>query len=324
MPREELSSRITRLDRASHGRLFLARAGSAARYRTPYHRRPTCPAPTSPICGGGWRWSMRRKKLSPDRTSLIELRLKKNSSGRYDLKPVRITQYLNKAPVPTLAGDWRLAVAEHFPTGLSQHELWCLQSAIADYVSGRLVLTNPISWKVVLYDLRALSTASKSLLGEINKRSPEDSIWQRVLKETPPASLALATVRSFLSKLSDATRAALSKAELEKNEGVSRDYKEPWSRLVNELADLFELKVGKATAAKNLRNLAAARPSPFVEFVWTVVTSAVPTQLREHTASKNAMSKAVSDVLVRAKSGKGRPTGPFREILYGINPVTDE
>jgi hypothetical protein len=143
MPREELSSRITRLDRASHGRLFLARAGSAARYRTPYHRRPTCPAPTSPICGGGWRWSMRRKKLSPDRTSLIELRLKKNSSGRYDLKPVRITQYLNKAPVPTLAGDWRLAVAEHFPTGLSQHELWCLQSAIADYVRDAWFLRIP-------------------------------------------------------------------------------------------------------------------------------------------------------------------------------------
>jgi len=43
----------------------------------------------------------------------------------------------------------------------------------------------------------------------------------------------------------------------------------------------------------------------------------------EHTASKNAMPKAVSDVLVRPKTGRKRPTGPFREILYEINPVLD-
>jgi hypothetical protein len=189
---------------------------------------------------------MRRKELSPDRTSLIEVRIKKDSSGRYDLKPVRVTQYLNKAAVPTLSDNWRLAVAKCFPNNLSPREFWYLESVIAKYVSERLVLTNPITWNVVLNDLQALSSSSNSFLAEISKRSPEDSIWQRVLKEAPPASLALATVRSLLSNLSDATQAALSRAEAEKNEGVKRDYKKPWFRLVNELADLFELKVGKA------------------------------------------------------------------------------
>jgi hypothetical protein len=266
---------------------------------------------------------MRRKELSPDKTILIEVGFKRNSTGQYDLKPARVTQYVNKAKVPTLSGDWRLAVAKHFPNSLSQLELLYLELVIANYVNTRLILTNPITWNVVLDDLRALSAATKLLLGEISKRSPEDSIWQRVLKETSPPGLALVTVRSFLLNLSDSVQAALSRAEAEKNKGAKRDHKEAWLRLVNELADLFELKVAKATAAKNLRNLAAAKPSPFVEFVWTIVTSAVPTRLREHTASKNAMSKAVSDVLVRTKTGKERPTGPFREILYGINPVTN-
>jgi len=268
---------------------------------------------------------MRRKELSPARTSLIEVRLKKNSSGRYDLQPVRVTQYVNKVPVPSLGDAWRLAVTKLFPTGLSSRELWYLESVIAKYVNERLVITNPITWKLMLEDLHALSTALQLLLGEINRRTPEDAIWQRVLKEeAPPETLALPVVRASLSRLSDATQAALSRAEAEKNKGAKLDYKEPWLTLVNELADLFELKVGKATAAKNLRNLAAAKPSPFVELVWTIMTSAVPARLREHTASKNAMSKAVSDVLIRAKTGKERPTGPFREILQGINPVTNK
>jgi hypothetical protein len=264
---------------------------------------------------------MRRKDLPPDRTCFIEVRVKKNSSGIYE--PVRVTQYVNKAAVPQLSAGWGLAVAKLFPNSLSQRELRYLELVIANYVNERLVRTNPITWNALLDDLQALSSASKVLLGELNKRGHDDSIWQRVSKELPPEGFALATVRPLVSILSDAARAAISRAETERKKGVKRDHKEPWLRLVNELADLFELKLGRATAAKNLRDLAAAKPSPFVEFVWTIVTSAVPPQLREHTASKNAMSKAVSDVLVRPKTGRKRPTGPFREILYEINPVLD-
>jgi hypothetical protein len=51
---------------------------------------------------------------------------------------------------------------------------------------------------------------------------------------------------------------------------------------------------------------------------------AVPEELREHsTASKNAMSNAVSDALVRSTAGKKRPTGPFRIFLGEINPVKE-
>jgi hypothetical protein len=265
---------------------------------------------------------MRRKELSPDRTNYLEIGLKKNSAGQYET--VRVTQYLNKAAVPPLGDTWKLAVPKHFPKGLSQREIRYLEMVAANYVNERVVRTNPIAWNDLLGELRELSDASKHLLGQINNRGlgSGDSIWQRVLKEAPPGNLALPALRSLLSTLSDAIQAALARAVAEKSGGRKRDYTEPWFRLVNELADLFELKVGKATAAKNLRNLAAANPSPFVEFVWTIVTSAVPIQLREHTASKNAMSKAVSDVLVRPKTGKERPAGPFHEMLCEINPVT--
>jgi hypothetical protein len=81
--------------------------------------------------------------------------------------------------------------------------------------------------------------------------------------------------------------------------------------------------VGPATVAKNLRDLGVAKPSPFVELLWTVMTSAVPKELQEHTASKNAMASATSRVLIRSKSGKKRPTGRFYQILHEINPVRD-
>jgi hypothetical protein len=264
---------------------------------------------------------MRRKELSPDREYLIEVRVKKNSTGQYD--PVRVRQYLNKAAVPPLCDGWSFAVTKLFPNGLSQNELSYLESVLANYVNERLLCTNPITWNAVLDGLEGLLTAWKHALSEINERGlgSGDPIWQRVSKELPPSGPALAGLRSLLSNLCASTQAALSKAKAQKKEGAKRDHKEPWSRLVNELADLFERKIGRATAAKNLRNLAKAKTSSFVEVVWTVMKTAVPGPLQEPTTSVYAMSNAVSGVLVRRKDGKERSTGPFQEILNEINPV---
>jgi hypothetical protein len=268
----------------------------------------------------------RRKELSPDRTLHIDVRLKGIPSGGSPLQYTssRAVPIINGTAVPPLRDGWIQCLANHFWNGLSTGELQYLELVIANYVNERVIRTKPITWKELLSELHGISAAAKSLMDELNKRATNDAIWTRVLRQLPEDQrddFMLSKVRSVVSVLSIAN-AALSRAKSEKAGGKGRTHKGPWIDLVNALADMFELKGGTATAAKNLCDGASAKPSSFVELVWTVMTCAVPDGLREHaTASKNAMSNAISKVLIRRKAGKKRPTGPFREILDEINPV---
>lgn len=270
----------------------------------------------------------KRKGLSPDHTSHIQILLKGIPSGGTPLefKSSDVVPVINGMAVPPLRDGWNKSIAKHFLNGLSEGELQYLEIVIVNYCNERVIRTNPITWEKLLSELDAISAAAKSLSDELEKRAIiNDPIWPRVWKELPKdrrGDFDLNTVRSSALVLSSATKAALARARSEKNEGKGRTYNGPWTDLVNALADLFEVKGGTATAAKNLRGGATAKPSAFVELVWTVMECAVPVELREYaTASKNAMSNAVSDVLVRSTASKKRPTGPFLEFLDGIDPV---
>jgi hypothetical protein len=239
----------------------------------------------------------RQTELAPD-PNFIEIRLKKNSTGHY-------------VEAPQLLDDWESEIAKFLPKDLSEHQraLRYLKSFIHSYAHERLVRTkspNLISWNDLLGNLRALSQSSKSLLSELNKRTAFDPTWRRL----SVSSGTLTELRSLLSSLSGAAETALSTAEAEKKKGLKRDHKEPWFRFVNELANLFEcgLRLGRATATKN----SAAKPSLFVEFLWTIMKKAVPRELREHAQSKDAMAKAVS--LALRKKSRTDPWPPSAEL----------
>lgn len=260
----------------------------------------------------------KRKGLSPDKTFHVEVSLKGIPRGGSPLqfKSSRTVAIINGMAVPKLRDGWKNSIAKHFLNGLSEGELQYLEIVIVNYCNERVIRTNPITWEKLLSELDAISAAAKSLFDELEKRAIiNDPIWPRVWKELLKdrrGDFELNMVRSSALVLSSATKAALARARSEKNEGKGRTYNGPWTDLVNALADLFEVKGGTATAAKNLRGGATAKPSAFVELVWTVMECAVPVELREYaTASKNAMSNAVSDVLVRSTASKKRPTGPF-------------
>ena len=270
----------------------------------------------------------RRKGLSPDKTFHVEVSLQGIPRGGSPLqfKSSRTVAIINGMAVPKLRDGWKNSIAKHFLNGLSEGELQYLEIVILNYCNERVIRTNPITWEKLLSELDAISAAAKSLSDELKKRAIiNDPIWPRVWNELPKdrrGDSDLNTVRSSALALSSATEAALARARCEKNEGKGRTYNGPWTDLVNALADLFEVKGGKATAAKNLRYGGSAKPTIFVELVWTVMECAVPVPLREYTtASKTAMANAVSNALVRSTASKKRPTGPFRKFLDGINPV---
>lgn len=265
----------------------------------------------------------KRKALSPDHTSHIEVRLKGIPRGGSlsQATSYNTVEMVNRTAVPHLGDRWKQSVAKHFLNGLSESEFRYLELVIANYVRQRVVRTNPITWKELLSDLDAISAAAKSLFDELGKRTiTNDPIWPRIwreLSEDRRDDFELKKVRSFASEFSRATKGALSQAKSEQAGGKGLTHEGPWIDLVNALAYLFERKGGKATAAKNLHGGISAKPSAFVELVWTVMTCAVPDGLREHsTASKNAMSNAISrKVLKQRKTSKKTPTGPFGGIL---------
>jgi hypothetical protein len=272
----------------------------------------------------------RRKGLSPDHTSHVEIRLKGNPNGSSRLQFTSSSAFLilNGTKVPSLRDGWVQSVAKHFANGLSNSDLQYVEVVIANYVNERVIRTKPITWKELLSGIDATSAAAKTLFAELNKRSSiNDPIWLRVLRQIPEErrdDFTLNKVRSIVSVLTTAANAALSEAKSEKAEGKERTYKGPWIDLVNGLADIFELKVGTPSAPKNLRDGSPAKPSAFVNLVWTVMTTAVPDGLGEHaTASINAMSNAVSHVLKRRGTDKKSSTGPFREFLDLIKPVKE-
>jgi hypothetical protein len=263
-----------------------------------------------PSVGGEWRWSLRRKKLSPDRMILIEVGLKGD-------KVARTTQYVNQTEVPSLCPDWEIFVqrcVRSFLAGRPSHqEASCneyqrqlirhLELVISIYVQERLIRTSPITWDDLLSNLEAFAAALTPILEKLNKLSPADPVWVRIQKQNPRASLANA--RAVITALSENARAALARAKAERAEGKGRTYTGPWIDLVNALADLFEAIGLKLTAAKSSR-AADPRTSQFVVFVWTVMTKTVPERLREYVSgTQSSMAGEINKVLAkRRKSGR--------------------
>jgi hypothetical protein len=263
--------------------------------------------------------------------SHIEVRLKGIKAAQplrlKDVEVARTTLYVNQTEVPPLCQDWDIEVwkcLESFLAGrLSNQELCCidfkrqlisrLELVITIYVQARLIRTSPIYWDDLMSDLEAFAAASTSLLDELNKLSPANPVWVRIQRQDPRANLANA--RMFTAALSKATRAAFVHAEAEKAEGKGLTYTGPWIGLVNELADLFEA-VGLRTTAAKTSNAADPKPSSFVEFVWTVMTTAVPESLREHVSgTQSSMAGEINEVLAkRRKSGRANLRGPFHEL----------
>jgi hypothetical protein len=280
------------------------------------------------------RAGVRRKKLSPDQTRLIEVRLKGVEHGLDHTKVVGVTPYVNKREVPPLCPTWQVVVPEFLRSLLvgrfSAPEARCiertivphLETILVTYVYQRLVRTSPITWNDLMSDLERLSTASKSLLGVLNGLSPADAVWLRLQAEAPGTSLS--GVRGAVATLSQITEAALVRARDQRAEGKVGTYTEPWINLIKGLAGLFEAMGLKPTAAKGSR---AAKPktSPFVEFVWVVMRGAVPKSMREHVSGVQAsMAGEVSKVLAdRRKEGQSKLQGLFRESPAGKNPPTE-
>jgi hypothetical protein len=258
---------------------------------------------------------MRRKKLSPDRMSHVVVGLKGGEVAR-------TTQYVNQTEVPPLCPGWQIYVQEcirRILAGrLSDQELRCvdrqlashLELVISIYVHERLIRTSPITWNDLVADLETFASASTSLLDELNKLSPVSPVWVRIQKQNPRVSPA--NGRAFVAELSEAARAALVHAKAEKAEGKKRTYTGPWIDLVNALANLFQATGLNPTAAKS-SNAAAPKPSQFVVFVWTVITTAVPKLLREHVSgTQSSMAGEISKVLAkRPKSGRPNLRGHF-------------
>jgi hypothetical protein len=243
-----------------------------------------------------------------------------------NVEVVRTTQYVNQTEVPPLCQDWHIDVwkcVESFLAGrLTNQERRCierqliydLELAITVYVQKRLIrTTKPITWDDLMSDLEAFAAASTALFEKLNKLSPANPVWVRIQRQDPRANLANACI--FIDALSKATRAALVHAEAEKAEGKGLTYTSPWIELVSELADLFEATGLRTTAAKT-SNAADPKPSKFVAFVWTVMTTAVPESLREHVSgTQSSMAGEINEVLAkRRKSGRANLRGPFHEL----------
>ena len=247
-------------------------------------------------------------------------------------KVARTTHYVNQTEVPPLCLGWQIWVRKCVQSFLTdrlsnqesccidyQHELIChLELVVSIYVQERLIRVSPITWDDLVSDLEAFATASTAFLDELNKLSPLNPVCVRIQRQDPRSNPV--NVRRVIAALSEATHAALVCAKAEKAEGKGRTYAGPWIDLVNGLADLFEAIGLRPTAAKT-SNAADPKPSKFIVFVWTVMTTAVPELLREHVSgTQSSMAGEINEVLAKRRKSRGK-RGPFHELSDGINPA---
>jgi hypothetical protein len=267
----------------------------------------------------------RQKVLAPDRSHHLEVRVKR-SPKFFDV--TRVTQFINRTAVLPLCDGWQARVGSHFSSDLTSGELRYLECVLCDYVIKR---TGPVPWKELLRRLDGVLTAASAFQDALTELDPTDFVWMRIRQELPAArrdNLLPGTVLREVSTFSNAVNAALARAKEEKATGNNRNHGRPFEELVNALADLFERKSAKPTAAKT-SSAANPKPSPFVAFVVTVMTCAVPSKLREHlgsggaggaAGSQSAMTIAIAKVLARRRADRKRLAGPFREMLDEISP----
>jgi hypothetical protein len=247
---------------------------------------------------------LRQKPLSPDRESHIEVRLKGTNVKR-------TTAYINNTETPPLCAGWQIHVKNYIRKILecrhSDGELCCIESnfvyhleiIIGVYVSERISRIKPFTWDDLTSELETLENASLALLNILSKLTHSNPVWIRIERHDP--RLNLANARAMIIPLVEAAHTASLRAKTEKAEGKGLTYTGPWNNLIMALADLFEAIDLKATAAKASR-AKNPKPSLFVEFVWMVMTNAVPQLVREHvTGTQSSMAGEVSKVLAERR-----------------------
>jgi hypothetical protein len=267
----------------------------------------------------------RQKVLAPDRSHHLEVRVKR-SPKFFDV--TRVTQFINRTAVLPLCDGWQARVGTHFSSDLTSGELRYLEYVLCDYVIKR---TGPVPWEELLRRLDGVLTAASAFRDALTELDLSDFVWKRIRRELPAGrrdNLLPGNVLREVSTFSNAVNAALARAKEEKAKGNNRNHGGPFEDLVNALADLFERKGERPTAAKSS---SAGNPklSPFVALVVTVMLYAVPSKLREHlgsggtggaAGSESAMTAAIAKVLARRRADRKRSAGPFHEILDEISP----
>jgi hypothetical protein len=161
-------------------------------------------------------------------------------------------------------------------------------------------LDGAIEWTETIKRMRRLANATGALLGELNDwRAGYGLIWRRFEQISGISELKPLThdeVYPVVSRLHSAASAAVVQMASDRETGGSLSQREPWNGLVLGLASLWR-DTGRVPTAPKSRRAGYAKPSPFAQLVWTVVTEAVPKPLRQHTASRGAMQSAIASAL---------------------------
>jgi hypothetical protein len=212
-------------------------------------------------------------------------------------------------------GDYEPAVAKFFT--LTEGNRTNLSSAIGAYVAHRLIRVHPITWDDLLVRFGVVGDAVGVLVDELGgpplglKQPSVD--WQlRIVRDAAFGRIAaelrrekpdqdVGSIRACIRTLGKVVPAAVSRALAERAAGKTISHDRPFFAFISELADIFEFNVGARPTATKTSNAEKPNISTFVEFVWVMMTTAVPKALREHTASPDAMSKAVSAVLAKLR-----------------------
>jgi len=154
--------------------------------------------------------------------------------------------------------------------------------------------------------MRRFAEKSRALLDEFNDQTPACVLaWLKIVESSEIQTgtrLSRDDIYPLISALHGASFHAREEAEKRRQAGLKGDHAAPWRELIATLADLFERAGGQATAAKGLRDGSYAKPSPFVELVWAIMTSAVPPAVREYTHSQGAMADAISAALSKRRN----------------------
>jgi hypothetical protein len=214
----------------------------------------------------------------------------------------------DQAAVVRLCEGWEAEVARLFPEGFTDCEglpedYNPFDSDVGSYVLHRDVRVRRITWDEQIARLNTLSHAVEALVQELRNADwrLRRSLWGRIAKEFSPdeSDEKIRNIRAALVALSNAAPAALARALEERAAGKGVSHYSPFFGLVSSLKETAERNGMRATASnKYITHKGDPAPtSPFVELVWTIMTKAVPANLREHASSKPAMAKAVSRAL---------------------------
>jgi hypothetical protein len=237
----------------------------------------------------------KRKRLSSDFVSGVVVSHCAEASEYYQTAVVR------------LGDGWETAVAKLFPEGFANYDRSLFEdyspfsSPVGYYVLHRLARVRRITWDSQIAWLNTISHSAETLALRNADWQVRISLWDRIAKEFSPDGRdeQIRNIRAALVALSNAVPAALARALEERAAGKGIPHESPFFGLVSGIKEIAERNGMKATTSnKYITHKGDPAPtSPFVELVWTIMTKAVPANLREHAASKPALAKAVSRAL---------------------------